>query len=153
MFTGNARDPLHGLGRSRIEKKMELSWAACGPGFDRLPVERRSGAEDYIARIEELLTRGEGFTEVSFNSKPYPRLSFSFRAACGVVEYWSSSEHMFLMLGDGIISNDETISVPEYEGNAQYTGAFVSSRQHAWDAVKKFIESGSVDEMGQWVKL
>jgi hypothetical protein len=132
---------------------MELSWAACGPGFGRLPVERRSGAEGYIARIEELLTRGEGFTEVSCNSQPYPRVSFAFRTAYGVVEHWSSSEHIFLMLGDGIISNDETISVPEYEGDAQYTGAFVSSRQHAWDAVKKFIESGSVDEIGQWVEL
>jgi hypothetical protein len=133
--------------------EMELSWAASEPGFVHLPVERRSGAEYYIARIEELLTRGEGFTEVSCNSQPYPRVSFAFRTAYGVVEHWSSSEHIFLMLGDGIISNDETISVPEYEGDAQYTGAFVSSRQHAWDAVKKFIESGSVDEIGQWVEL
>jgi hypothetical protein len=132
---------------------MELSWAACGLGYGRLPVERRSGAEDYIVRIEELLTRGEGFTEVSCNNQTYPRISFAFRTNYGVVEHWSSSEHIFLMIGDGIISNDETISVPEYEGDAQYTGAFVSSRQHAWDAIKKFIESGSVDEIGQWVEL
>lgn len=67
-------------------------------------------------------------------------------------EHWSSSEEMFLLLGDGILANDEIVSVPELEGDTQYTGAFVSSRR-AWDVVKKFIGSGSVDGLGQWVKL
>jgi len=70
-----------------------------------------------------------------------------------MVEHWSTSERMFLLLGDGIISNDEIVSVPEFEGDTEYTGAFVSSRQRAWDAVKKFISSGSVDGVGKWVKL
>lgn len=133
--------------------EMELSWAASEPGFVHLPVERRSGAEEYIARMEELLALGEGYSEVSCNDQLYPRISFAFRATYGVVEHWSSSEEMFLLLGDGIVSDDETIFVPELEGDAEYTGAFVSSRQRAWDVVKKFIGSGSVDGLGQWAKL
>lgn len=132
---------------------MELSWTATDPASGRISAERRSEAEDYISRMKVLLELGEGYSEVSCNDHPYPRMSFIFRGAYGVVEHWSSSERMFLLLGDGIISNDETVSVPEFEGDTQYTGAFVSSRERAWDAVKKFIRSGSVDGIGQWVEL
>jgi hypothetical protein len=131
----------------------QLSWAASEPGFVQLPVERRSGAEDYISRMEELIALGEGYSEVSCNDQLYPRVSFAFRGTYGVVEYWSSGEEMFLLLGDGIISNDASVSVPELEGDTEYTGEFVSSRQRAWDAVKQFIGSGSVDGIGQWIRL
>jgi hypothetical protein len=80
-------------------------------------------------------------------------VSLAFRAAYGVVTHWSSSEQVLLLFGDGIIANDQTASVPEVEGSGTYTGAFVPSREHAWDAVKKFIGSGSVDEVGQWFEL
>jgi hypothetical protein len=132
---------------------MELSWTATDPASGRISTQRHSGARDYISRMEALLALGEGYSEVSCGDQLYPRVSVTFRGAYGVIAHWSSSEQMFLLLGDGIISNDETVSVPEFEGDTQYTGAFVSSRQRAWDAVKKFIGSGSVDGIGQWVEL
>jgi hypothetical protein len=77
----------------------------------------------------------------------------AFRASYGVVAHWSPAGETQLLLGDGIISNDASVSVPELEGDTEYTGEFVSSRQRAWDAVKQFIGSGSVDGIGQWVRL
>jgi hypothetical protein len=132
---------------------MELSWTASEPGSGRISAERRSSAEVYISRIEELLALGEGYSEVSCGDQLYPRVSLAFRAAYGVVAQWSSSEQLLLLLGDGIISNDGTVFVPSLEGDAKYTGAFVSSQQRAWDVIKTFIGSGSVDGVGQWVKL
>jgi hypothetical protein len=103
--------------------------------------------------MEELLVLGEGYSEVSCDDRLYPRVSLAFRAAYGVVAHWTSSEQMLLLLGDGIIANDQTVFVPELEGDGEYTGAFVSSRERAWDVVKRFIGSGSVNEVGQWVEL
>jgi hypothetical protein len=137
----------------KLEVEMELSWTASEPGSGRISAERRTSAEDYISRMEELLALGEGYSQVSCDDRLYPRVSLAFRAAYGVVAHWSTSEQMLLLLGDGIIPNGETIFVPEAEGDGKYTGAFVSSRQRAWDAVRKFIESGAVDGIGQWVEL
>jgi hypothetical protein len=103
--------------------------------------------------MEELLALGEGYSEVSCDDQIYPRVSLAFRGSYGIVAHLASSEQMFLLLGDGTISNDATVFVPELEGDVEYTGAFVSSKQRAWGAIKKFIESGSVDRIGQWVKL
>lgn len=116
-------------------------------------MERSSGAEEYISRVEELLALGEGYSEVSHGGQLYPRVSLAFRGAYGVVAYWPSGDEMLLLLGDGIIPSNSAVSVPELEGDAKYTGEFVSGRQRAWDAVKNFIASSSVDEMGQWVML
>jgi hypothetical protein len=132
---------------------MEVSWVASEPGSGRLSAFRYSGVEDYVSRMEELLELGEGYSEVSRGDQLYPRVSLTFRANYGVVAHWQSSDRILLLLGDGIIPKDARVSVPELEGDAVYTGAFVSSRQRAWDAVKKFIGSGSVDELGQWVEL
>ena len=131
---------------------MELSWTVRKPGSMRLSKERLSGAEDYITQMEELLALGEGYSEVSYGDQPYPRLSFAFRVAYGVVAHWSSAEEMFLLAGDGIVADNKIILVPELEGDAKYTGAFISDRQRAWNVVKKFIGSGSVDDLGQWAK-
>jgi hypothetical protein len=103
--------------------------------------------------MEELLALGEGYSEVSCGDQLYPRVSLAFRAAYGVVAHWSSNEQMLLLLGDSIIANDQTVFVPEVEGDAKYAGAFVSSRERAWNVVKEFIGSGSVNEVGQWVEL
>lgn len=126
---------------------MEVSWVATEPGSGRLSAFRRSGVDDYISRVEELLELGEGYSEVSCGDELYPRVSLTFRSAYGVVAHWPSSDRILLLIGDGVISSDATVYVPELEGYTAYTGAFVSNRQRAWDAVKKFIGSGSVDEL------
>jgi hypothetical protein len=133
--------------------EMELSWTASEPVSGRLSAERRSSAEDYTSWMETLLALGEGYSEVSRDDQLYPRVSLAFRAGYGVIAYWSSSEQMLLLVGDGIISNDGTVFVPGLEGDAKYSGAFVSSQQRAWDTVTRFIESGSLDGVGQWVQL
>jgi hypothetical protein len=96
---------------------------------------------------------GEGYSEVSCGDRLYPRVILAFRASYGVVAHWSPARETKLLLGDGIISNDASVSVPELEGDTEYTGEFVSIRQRAWDVVKQFIGSGSVDGVGQWVRL
>lgn len=132
---------------------MEVSWVATEPGSGRVSAFQRSGVDDYVSRVEELLELGEGYSEVSCGDELYPRVSQTFREAYGVVAHWPSSERILLLLGDGAISNGAKISVPELEGDTVYSGAFVSSRWRAWDSVKKFIGSGSVDELGQWFEL
>jgi hypothetical protein len=133
--------------------EMEVSWVATEPGSGRISAFRYSGVDDYISRMEDLLKLGEGYSEVSCGDQLYPRVILTFRASYGVVAHWSPAGETQLLLGDGIISNDASVSVPELEGDTEYTGKFVSSRQRAWDAVKQFIGSGSVDGIGHWVRL
>jgi hypothetical protein len=103
--------------------------------------------------METLLALGEGYSEVSWADRLYPRVSLAFRTDYGVVGCWSSAEQVHLLLGDGVIGDDETVPVPELEGDAEFTGVFASSRDRAWSVVNQFIESGSIEGLGQWIEL
>jgi hypothetical protein len=62
---------------------------------------------------------------------------------------------VFLLAGDGSIANDQTVLVPVMDDidNAEFTGAFVLSADHAWAAVREFISHGSVAGLGHWQEL
>jgi hypothetical protein len=143
--------------RSRSwRSEVEVDWIATDPESGRLSYTfRRTAAEEYVARIEALLAQGEGYSEVSLAGRTYPRLTLSFRGDYGVVHQFSAEDTEHLLAGDGSVANDQTVLVPVMDDipSAQFTGAFVRSTDHAWEAVRKFIRDGSAEDLGNWQEL
>jgi hypothetical protein len=132
---------------------MELDWIATDPDSGRLShTERRSSVETYESRIEVLRALGEGYTEVSWADRDYPHVALSFRNPYGVVHYMSEDK-IYLLAGDGVIGDDQTADVPGLEGDSRFMGAFVLSADHAWEVVKAFLRSGSIEDLGQCWEL
>lgn len=141
--------------RSR-RSNVEVDWIATGPKTRRLSgTERRTTAEEYVARIEALRALGEGYSEVSLAGRAYPRLTLSFRGGYGVVHQFSVADKVFLLAGDGVIANDQAVLVPMLDDidDARLTGAFVLSVDHAWAAVREFLRHGTVEDLGHWQQL
>jgi hypothetical protein len=135
---------------------VEVDWIATDPETRRLSyTERRTTAEEYVARIEALRALGEGYSEVSLADRAYPYLSWSFRGGYGVVHQFAAEDKVFLLAGDGIIANEQTVLVPVMEDidNAEFTGAFVLSADHAWAAVREFLRHGSAEDLGPWQEM
>jgi hypothetical protein len=134
---------------------VKVDWIATDPQTRRLSAERRTTAEEYVARMEALRALGEGYCEVSLAGRTYPRLTLSFRAGYGVVHQFSAADKVFLLAGDGSIANDQTVRVPVMDDvdNAKFTGAFVLSADHAWAAVTGFLRHGSAEDLGSWQQL
>jgi hypothetical protein len=135
--------------------QVEVDWIATDPQTRRLYAERRTSAEEYIARIEALRALGEGYSEVSLADRAYPHLAFSFRGGYGVVHHFSAADRVFLLAGDGSVANDQIVLVPVLDDidDAAFTGAFVLSADHAWAAVREFIRHGSIEALGNWQAL
>lgn len=134
---------------------MEVDWRATDPESGRLSPERRSSVDEYLAWIEALRALGEGYSEVNLSGSTYPRLALSFRGGYGVVEQFATAEAMFLLAGDGVIADNETVPVPMLDDPdlAEFTGAFVVSADHAWAVVREFLRGGSVEDLGDWQQL
>lgn len=135
---------------------MEFDWIATDPATRRLSgAERRTTAEEYIARIGELRALGEGYSEVSLAGRAYPRLALSFRGGYGVVHQFSAADKVFLLAGDGVIANDQTVHVPVLDDidDGEFTGACVLSAGHAWAAVREFLRHGTPEDLGHWQQL
>ena len=135
---------------------MEVDWIATDPQTRRLSyTERRTTAEEYVARMDALHALGEGNSEVSLADRAYPRLTVSFRGGYGVVHQFSAEDKVFLLAGDGSIADDQTVLVPVMDDidDAEFTGAFVLSADHAWAAVREFLRHGSVEDLGNWQEL
>jgi hypothetical protein len=135
---------------------VEVDWIATDPKTRRLSyTQRRTTAEEYIARIEALRALGEGYSEVSLAGRAHPHLTFSFRGGYGVVHQFPAEDKVFLLAGDGIIANDQTALIPVMDDvdDAQFTGAFVLSTDHAWAAVREFLRHGSAEDLGHWQQL
>jgi len=133
---------------------VELDWTATDPDSLRLSYgERRSSIEDYVTRIEALRAAGEGYSEVHRADRDYPLVTLQFRHPYGVVSCMSEDENIHLLVGDGVMDNSDSVLVPGLEGESLYSGAFVMSSDRAWDVVKEFLGSGSVEDLGEWVEL
>jgi hypothetical protein len=135
---------------------VEVDWIATDPKTRQLSyTERRTSAEEYVARIEALLALGEGYSEVSLAGRAYPHLTLSLRGGYGVVHQFSSDEKVFLLAGDGSMADDQTVLVPVMDDidDAEFTGAFVLSAGLACAAVREFLRRGSVDDVGYWEEL
>ena len=133
---------------------MDLEWVATEPDTRRLSHgARRSTVEDYEARIEALRALGEGYSEVSRADRAYPHVAMSFRRPYAVVHQWPNENEIFLLAGDSVIDDHDVVLLPGLESDTPFSGAFVLSADHAWDLVKSFIRSGSVDDLGEWYVL
>jgi hypothetical protein len=133
---------------------VELEWIATDPDSRTLSyTEQRSTVDDYLSRIETLRALGEGFSQVHWADRDYPLVTLRFRNAFGVVDHFTDDDKVYLLVGDGVIANDETVLVPGIQGDSWFTGAFVMTADYAWDVVKAFIRSGSVEDLGEWFEL
>lgn len=134
---------------------MEVDWIATDPKTRRLScTQRRTTADEYIARIEALSVLGEGYSEVSRADMAYPHLTLSFRGGFGVVHQFPTEDKVLVLAGDGSIANDQTVRVPVMDiENVEFTGDLVLSADHAWAAVRQFIGHGSVADLGEWREL
>jgi hypothetical protein len=134
---------------------LDVTWTATDPGTRRLSVERRTSADDYIARIETLLAVGEGYTEVHHAGRQYPLLALSFRGGYAVIHQFPAGDKVLLLAGDGVIGAHEAVLVPVLDDidDAEFSGDFVLNVAHAWTAVKDFLRHGAVEDLGEWQEL
>lgn len=88
---------------------MDVKWIATDPDSQRLSfVERRTSADDYIARIEALLAVGEGYSEVQWADRSHPYVALAVRGGYGVVHLFSADGELFILAGDGVIDASAT---------------------------------------------
>jgi hypothetical protein len=141
--------------RKGQETVVDVMWTATDPGSRRLSTERRTSADDYIARIEALLAVGEGYSEVHRADQQYPLLALSFKDGYGVIHQFSAEDKVLLLVGDGVIDAHETALVPVLDDidDASFSGDYVLSAEHAWTAVKDFLRHGAVEDLGEWQEL
>jgi len=133
---------------------MELDWTATDPESLRLSyVEQHSSLDVYVQRIEALRTAGEGYSKVHWADRDHPLVTLQFRHLYGVVSYMSEDQVIYLLVGDGVVDNEDSVLVPGLEDESWYSGHVVMSSDHAWDVVKKFLASGAVEGLGEWVEL
>jgi hypothetical protein len=128
---------------------VDVKWIATDPDSQRLSfVERRTSADDYIARIEALLAVGEGYSEVQWADR-------AVRGGYGVVHLFSADGELFILAGDGVIDASETVLIPVLDDGqgTPFTGEYVLSAEHAWKAVKHFVRHGAVEDLGNWQEL
>lgn len=145
---GDREDHLRG------EATVRLDWIATDPETGQLSYTRRTTAEAYVARIRVLRELGEGYTEVSLADRPYPYLAFGFRGSYGVIHQFATEDEIFLLSGDGVVANEQTVLVPIQDNDdSEWTGEFVLSVDHAWAAVKDFVRDGTAEGLGRWQEL
>lgn len=135
---------------------MDVMWIATDPDSRRLSyTERRTSADDYIARIEALLATGEGYSEVHRADQQYPLLTLSLKDGYGVIHQFASEDKVLLLVGDGVIDAHETVLVPVHDDiyDAPFSGDYVLSAGHAWTAVKDFLRHGAVEDLGEWQEM
>lgn len=135
--------------------EVEVDWIATDPESGHLSLtERRSSAEEYLARIGALLALGWGYSEVSLSGSAYPHLTLSFRGEYAVVHQFSAEDKVLLLAGDGVTAAGQTVLVPVLDiDSAPFDGAVVLSTEHACVAIRQFLSHGSPDDLGDWQEL
>ncbi|MFC8346287.1 hypothetical protein [Streptomyces sp. NPDC057280] len=103
--------------------------------------------------LTEPRSRGQGHLEVALPGVTYPYLTLSFRGGHAVVHLFTDEETVFLLVGDGTVSPDETVEVPVLDELAIFTGHFVMGVDRARDVVQSFVRTGSFTGLGEWVEL
>ena len=135
---------------------MDVKWIATDPDSQRLSfVERRTSADDYIARMEALLAVGEGYSEVQWADRAYPYVALAVRDGYGVVHLFSADGKLLILAGDGVIDASETVLIPVLDDGhgTPFTGEYVLSTEQAWKAVKHFVRHGTVEDIRNWQEL
>lgn len=130
---------------------MELAWIATDPASGRLTfTESRSDIGGFMSRLKELLSIGEGYTEVRLGEEDFPMLAFSFREGYGVIHLFNSRGDWRLLRGDGVLPATETIDVPVHGEDSAFSGDFVSTVARASVTITAFIHGTAVEDLGEW---
>jgi hypothetical protein len=138
------------------EAAVDVVWIATDPDSRRLSfTERRTSADDYMAWIEALLATSDGYSEVHRVDLQHPRLALSFRGGYGVVHQFAAEDKVLLLVGDGVVDARATVLVPVMDDadDAEFSGDYVLSAEHAWAAVKDFLRHGIIEDLGEWQEL
>ena len=135
---------------------MDVKWIATDADSQRLSfVERQTSADDYIARIEAMLTVGEGYSEVHWAGRVCPYVALAVKDGYGVVHLFSADGKLLILAGDGVIDASETVLIPVLDDGhgTPFTGEYVLSTEQAWKAVKHFVRHGAVEDIRNWQEL
>jgi hypothetical protein len=132
---------------------MDVEWIASEADSGRLSAEQRTSADAYASRLEALASLGEGYSEVSLAGQPHPHLALTFRGADAAVHKFSDDDGVSLLIGDGGLSDDQIVLLPGLEGDTEFSGAFVSSADHAIAVIVAFARSGSLAGLGEWREI
>ncbi|RZI93495.1 MAG: hypothetical protein EOO67_06525 [Microbacterium sp.] len=135
---------------------MDVEWCATSPETGRYTgIGAPSPAGELVDRLEALRRVGEGYLEVNVLGRDYPVLSLGFRGDHAVLHRWADEEHMALLGGDGSVPMDDVVEVPiaEDEFPGMFTGEFTSTTDRALGLVRRFLEDGDSESLGDWYDL
>ncbi|MET7486614.1 hypothetical protein [Streptomyces sp. NPDC005538] len=117
------------------------------------PVEKHSELRDLVRDFNQLHSPGQGYLEVRFPDNEFPQLTLSFKGDRAVIHLITDEETTSLLVGDGTLLTDRSVTVPILNDLTEFAGDFVLSIDHAWDAVRSFAEARAFEELGEWCEL
>ena len=131
-----------------------VKWAATSPRSGRFcAVERGSDMLGLSDLHDELRARSQGYIEVRLSTGEFPLLTMGFRGNHAVLHLFQDVETASLLVGDGSVAANTVIDVPIMDEQAEFTGRFVLSADHAWGVMWHFIETGEPRDLGEWCEL
>lgn len=96
---------------------------------------------------------GEGYAEVSSGGSGYPLLTFSFRGTAAVVHCFPSPEQVLLLVGDGVVGDEDALDFPVLDMDCPFTGAFISRWDRARRIADEVLRGGSLEGVGRWERM
>ena len=135
---------------------MTVEWSATSPQTGRVGAVMRTAFPELEDRFLELRALGAGYVEVALLTEDSPQVTLGFRGDHAVVDQLRALDEdptSFLLVGDGSLSPHGTVKVPVLDDDAVFSGDFVMTVDRAWEAVREFVSSGSVDGLGEWYQL
>jgi hypothetical protein len=137
-----------------MTKRNSVAWSMSSPASGQFSAgERITDLEELENEFNKLHARGLGYLEVRLADDEFPRLTLGFRGKHAIIHLFPDADCVFLLVGDGTVSPGATISVPVMDDLGEFTGDFALSVEHAWQDVRKFLQSGAYQELGEWYEL
>ena len=118
-----------------------------------IPGERSSELHDLASDFSQLRSHGQGYLEVRLPDRPFPQLTLGFRGDYAVIHLFSDEESVSLLIGDGILSSGTSFEVPILDELTEFARDFALSVDHAWDTVRNFTQTRTLEELGEWREL
>lgn len=115
-------------------------------------MEKTSDSDQLFRELGMLRDRGQGYVEIRVTDFDSVQLTVGFQEGHAVV-HLIDGEEMFLLVGDGSVSESTTVEVPIMGEPALFTGEFVMGLDRAWSAIRGFLASGSSERLGEWREL
>jgi len=130
---------------------LRIDWAATSASTGRLDATKvNSTLDELLVRFGELRSRGEGYLEIETSGRAYPAVMLGFRNGRAVVHVAEAPDSVALVRGDNSVPAEEAVEVPIFDEPAVFSGAVVSTLDHAWQFVEEFARTGSVGGYVNW---